>query len=181
MGRRVQDAGRNRISNLGDPEVKRDATFVDGYTVPSAATPMGSPGTSLKAAAADHSHPATGDSGSTGMSLTSDRGDLFKDASEQWGREWAVSFDSLGAGIICTLSGLVQGAGTYYIRVGGTSGAVDGTIVATLVVTGSGGFPTTVSSVVGAPFVNPTGFGLVKLTALTPVSSSIRSLVVLLK
>ena len=53
--------------------------------------------------------------------------------------------------------------GTYRLRIGGTQGAVDGTILATLTTT-QGAYPSTPDTVTGSSFSNPTAPRLIKVT-----------------
>ncbi len=109
------------------------------------------------------------------VSLTSDRADSVAGPGESWLREWGTSFDDLPDLIRCYLGGMVQGPGTYRLRIGGTSGEPDGVLRATLVVPGAGGFPYTADGVFSPAFTKPAGPVLVKITGESPATSSIRS------
>lgn len=101
------------------------------------------------------------------VQLTSDgRGDSFEDAAEMWGRDWLCQFDLLPPVLKCRFSGAILGNGTYKVRIGGSLGQPDGTVVATIVVTDGGDYPVAVE-VEGPAFANPGGFTAVKLTGLT--------------
>jgi hypothetical protein len=104
---------------------------------------------------------------------SSGRADRFTDVGETWGREFTPNFDIFSSTVKCNLSGIIQGNGTYRIRIGGNSGTPDGTVVCTLTVADGGGYPNRLSFVEGQSFVNPGGFQLVKLTCETPSESDI--------
>jgi hypothetical protein len=55
---RILDAGGFRLVRLGKPAAPGDATLTDNETLPKEVAPVGAPGQSLLAAAADHIHPA---------------------------------------------------------------------------------------------------------------------------
>ncbi len=112
--------------------------------------------------------------------LSCDRGDVFGDATEQWGREWVTDMSSLPTNILCKISGMVQGSCIFRVRIGGQSGQPDGAVIATMNVS-AGGWPTSVSMVTGSRFVNPGGFKLLKLTGEASGVSSIRALAILLQ
>jgi hypothetical protein len=61
---RPLNAAEKRVRRLGTPTEVGDATFTDNTSTPNADSGSGSPGTSLLAAAADHVHPASSNSGS---------------------------------------------------------------------------------------------------------------------
>lgn len=101
------------------------------------------------------------------IQLTSDRGDTFDSTTEEWGRDWLTQFDLLPPVLRCRFCAAALGNGTYRIRVGGTVGQPDGTVVATLTITDGGDFPIPVE-VMGPAFGNPGGFTPVKLTGTAP-------------
>ena len=59
VAQRELDQAGFRIANLGDPQAPNDATRTDNQSVPRQSAGVGSPGTSLLAAPADHVHPAS--------------------------------------------------------------------------------------------------------------------------
>jgi hypothetical protein len=83
-----------------------------------------------------------------------------------WGREWLVQFDLLPPVLKVRFSGAILGNGTYKVRIGGTLGQPDGTVVATIVVTDGGDYPVAVETT-GPAFSNPGDFTPVKLTGLS--------------
>ncbi len=105
---------------------------------------------------------------------------------EQVLAEWNFDFDDLaGANIVPTLSGLVcadsETTGTFNLRIGGTIGAVDGDVRATLSTTS---VPDEQKTNTGAAFPKPAGQTLVKITGLdsiTGLSARIRGISAVLR
>ncbi len=126
--------------------------------------------------------PANNPTPSSSIQLTSDRADSLTAGPEEWLRDWTPNLSALSGTIRCRLSGMALGPGTYRVRLGGSAELPDGQSIATLVVSGDGGFPTVLNQVVGAPFANPGGPRLVKLTGVTTASkASFRSVSVFLE
>jgi len=82
----------------------------------------------------------------------------------------SVNFDALVVSIailrasLTALTRQILGAGTYFIRVGGTAGLPDGTIFATLVTTHNAGYISTPDAAIGPPLPRPIGPQIVKIT-----------------
>ncbi len=112
------------------------------------------------------------------LTFTAEHGDSFHDPEEHWGREWLVSFDALPERIQYRLNGFVSGNGDYFLRVGGKSRACDGDVVALMSISDGGGYPDVLNTLVTDGFDNPGGYRLIKLSASTPASSSIRAITI---
>jgi hypothetical protein len=166
VAQRELDQAGFRIGNLGDPKVAGDATKTDNTAVPRPSVGLGAPGNSLLAAPADHVHPASGEGGilaittgdATYQAVTGTEeevvGEFFADITGFVGEEIEVEFTALVKAS--------AGVATFNVRLGGTPGLPDGTLVATIS-TNSTEFVGQDSPVTRVP--NPAQPLIVKITA----------------
>jgi hypothetical protein len=180
------------VTEGANPTAAGDATHVDNTTPPGLVTKVAatkSQGSSLLAARADHAHGGVSSIiAGAGIAVDAAKGDVTistapglgnkltlshvgelsqSGVTEQLIYEENVNFDDIPTGNIearlTALTMAATGAETFNLRVGGTIGAIDGTIRAT--VGGAVGAWAQVTNK-GAAFANPTGQQLVKITAL---------------
>ena len=106
------------------------------------------------------------------LPITTFLGLVNDQTSETWLFDTMIVFDSLPPMIQFRLVAMIEGNGTYFIRIGGECEGVDGTLVLTGAVSDGGGFPTISTVFTSAPIVNPLGAQVVKLTGLVPSGTS---------
>jgi hypothetical protein len=185
VAQRDLDMAGFRVLNVGNPQNPTDATHVDTSSTPLAASGAGSPGRSLLAAPADHVHPAAPGTGSASQieTLNDDSLQTTSGQTEEPLREWFVDFDGIDAQqIVPELSLFGKGSGTFNLRVGGTPGGVDGTVVASVLVADASAFHAVSNR--GAAIAKPAGVQPVAITAVAPTAGlpvSARGKVVALK
>jgi hypothetical protein len=134
---RELDQAGFRIVNLGTPTAANDATKTDNTTIPRASTGTGAPGTSLLAAPADHVHPSSGGAGGGGVfalddpscqSVTGTAEDLVYETSA----DLSVLTPAEMSAMLVGIAKVSTGQATFNLRLGGTPGQVDGTVIASM-------------------------------------------------
>jgi hypothetical protein len=173
VARRPLDQGGFRIMNLGDPEKPGDATKTDNRSAPRPASRNGSPGKSLLAAPADHSHPASTETTADQILLTDPTEQSAKGKDEQVVTELLVNFASIKSRFmnvnVGALARVTAGRATFQMRLGGDSGEPNGKVLL--------GFPADtrdfeVTGLQAGTFETPKSFALVKITAATERSDA---------
>jgi hypothetical protein len=138
VAQRELDQAGFRISNLGTPTAAGDATRTDNATVPRASAGGGAAGASLLAAPADHVHPADG-TASAVVSVDDPSCQSVTGLAEEVLSESFVDLTPLPHGELQISVGAIvkvsAGDGIFAVRLGGTPGQPDGTIVGTLAAT----------------------------------------------
>ena len=164
---RELDQATFRIINLGDPRAVGDATKTDNVSAPRPNSGAGAPGESLLAAPADHSHPATESTGGATICVDDPSYQTVTGGTEEVVSEIFLDFSSIPVPELkVLLAGIVKvtaGNGTFKVRLGGTPGLPDGTLVASMTTVspafiGGEGF--------GTHVVNPGNRQLLKITGL---------------
>lgn len=164
VSQRDIDMAGFRVFNLGPPQSAADATHVDQQTVPLPASGAGSPGQSVLAAPADHIHPMS--------AILQMEGDIDETASgptEIVVFQRFVDFSGLhGDTIAPQFSAFISAdngdEGNFNLRLGGTAGAADGTILATISALSLALEPKLAA---GPPVPRPSEPTFVKITAAT--------------
>ncbi|MDX2087857.1 MAG: hypothetical protein SFX73_08405 [Kofleriaceae bacterium] len=170
VAQRQLDQAGFRISNIGTPTQFGDATRTDNTLVPNPSSGTGSPGSSLLAAPADHVHPASGDGADAlAVSLEDPSYQTVAGTAEELVSEVFVDLNVFqGAALKVAFSAVIKASvghmATFNVRLGGTPGAVDGTVVAVMS-TPSATFIADDSTALNVP--NPGAHQLLKITALT--------------
>jgi hypothetical protein len=134
---RELDQAGHRISNLGDPTAAGDATKTDNATVPRPNAGSGAAGSSLLAAPVDHVHPADGSgSGAAIVSVDDPSYQTITGVTEEIVSEVFVDLTALPPGemkvAIAAVVKVSTGNAVFNVRLGGTPGQIDGTVVAVL-------------------------------------------------
>lgn len=170
VAQRDLDMAGFHIQNVGDPQAPNDATHVDRQSVPLPDSGTGSPGQSFLAAAADHVHPAGSGATPPVETLSDDSLQATSTTAEEILKEWFVDFGAIAATqIVPELSAFGKGSGSLNLRVGGTPGGVDGSLVATVLLADAGAFHPVNNQ--GAAFMKPNGIQPVALTAVAPAAA----------
>jgi hypothetical protein len=169
VAQRDIDMGGFRVLNVGPPQNPGDATRVDNQTVPLPANGTGSPGRSLLAAAADHVHPAQGGTPSAIIQLEGEGEEEVTGPTEDVVFQRFVDFGGvITSNVSPVFSAFVSvdsgDTATFNVRLGGTPGAPDGTVIATLTTQAASPQPAIVA---GQAVPRPGGPALVKVTGAT--------------
>jgi hypothetical protein len=172
VAQRELDQAGLRILNIGNPTSAGDATKTDNTTVPLPASGTGAAGRSFLAAPIDHVHPATAGSGAAAaiVPVDFDGEQEVTGTTEEVVGQRLVDFAPFASGnVSAVFSASVDvdsGTATFNVRVGGTSGQPDGTIVATIPTQAAApAFEDKIAAGLAQP--RPTGPALVKVTAVT--------------
>ncbi len=166
VAQRELDQSGFRISNIGDPQSRGDATKTDNTTVPLANATTGFAGQSVLAAPADHVHPIASNHypyvlGFSDLTEQSQAG-----PGETLVAQFPVAFAALPLGsLVATLAAAVEvdsGTATFNLRLGPTPDVVDGVLL-TAITTISGTFEA--KSFSSDPFARPDAETFLKVTA----------------
>jgi hypothetical protein len=168
IAQREIDLAGFRILNIGAPQAANDATHVDAQAVPQPPSGTGSPGTSLLAAAADHVHPAQPGTQAL-LQIGSDDEMEVIGPTEDLVLQKFVDFAPLASGnLTAAFSAFVSvdsaDTGTFNVRIGGTAGMPDGTVVATITTQSASAEP---KFAAGQTIPRPSGPTFVKVTGAT--------------
>jgi len=168
IAQREIDLAGFRVLNIGAPQSANDATHVDAQAVPLPASGAGNPGTSLLAAPADHVHPAQPGT-QTLLQIDSDDEMEVVGPTEDLVFQKYVDFTPLASGNLTPMfSGFINvdsgDTGTFNVRLGGSPGIPDGTVIATITTQSAAPEPKIAA---GPAVARPSGPALLKVTGAT--------------
>jgi len=170
VAQRDLDQAGFRITNLGAPQAAGDATSTDHAAVPLPASGEGAPGRSFLAAPADHVHPApAGSQAAAVVPVDFDSEQEVVGSTEEVVAQRFIDFAPFASGNVSasfTASVSVDsGNATFNVRLGGTSGAPDGTVIATILIPAPQAPSFQDRIALGQATPRPTGAALLKITA----------------
>lgn len=133
VAQRERDQAGFRITNLGDPQQRGDATRTDNDSLPQPNQGSGAAGSSLLAAPADHVHPAN-DAGHGTIEIHDPTEQSVTGENEELVSEYLTVFPGKFSSILIrplfgAVAKVTSGSATVKLRVGGTPGQVDGNVV----------------------------------------------------